>query len=327
MSLFDLLDLRTLGLIATTLYQVIACWREDRSPPPGQWADVGGYRLHYVTAGTGDLTIVLDHSLGGIEGYLLLDELAKLSRVCIYDRAGFGWSDRSPYPRTSHQIVTELDKMLTCAGLAPPYLLVGNSFGSYNMRLYAYRFPEKVVGLVITDGLHESGMLQMPLALKGLQLVFVSGFIMSVLGSGLGLIRILKLVGGFELLKPELRQFSRSSLQAVKRSFCRPKHWLTMTQELLALATSSRQVRCANDLKDLPILSIKSHAFFKASLITILMPLKAADRLRDRMHHQFKSLSSHCVQLDADRSGHFVWIDQPDVIPHAVHLLLDKYRQ
>ncbi len=315
---------RILVLTITTLYQVVACWREDRSLPPGQRVNIGGYYLHYVTGGTGDVTIVLDHSLGGVEGYLLQDQLANLSRFCIYDRAGFGWSDRSPHSRTSQQIVTELDNLLTCAGLEPPYLLVGNSFGSYNMRLYAHRFPQKVVGLVITDGLHESGMLKMSLALKGLQIFFASGFIMSVLGSGLGLIRLLSQVGVFELLKPELRQFSSVALQAVKRSFCRPKHWLTMTQEILGLTTSGRQVRCANDLGDLPMVSIKSHSFFKPSLITALMPLKAADQLRDRMHDELGRLSTNCVQMDAAKSGHFVWIDQPDVIINAVKLVLEK---
>jgi len=123
-----------------------------------------------------------------------------------------------------------------------PYLLIGDSFGSYNMRLYAHRYPEKVVDLVLTDGLHESAMLHMPLSLRGLQYFFASGFIMSILGSILGIIRVLNRIGVFEWLKPELRQFSSAALNAVKRSFCRPKHWLTMTQEILSLDTSARQV-------------------------------------------------------------------------------------
>ena len=192
-------------LIATTLYQAIACWQEDRRfPPPGQFVDVGDCRLHYVVAGEGSPTIVLDHSLGGVEGYFLLDELAKLSRVCIYDRAGFGWSDRSPRPRTSDEIVKEFSTMLIRAGLEPPYLLIGDSFGSYNMRLYAHRFPENVVGLVLTDGLHEAAMLKMPTRLKYLQFFFASGFIMSFWGSFMGIVRLLKVLKVFELLKPEL---------------------------------------------------------------------------------------------------------------------------
>jgi len=321
MSLFFL---RVFILTATTLYQSIACWREDRTPPPGQRVDVGGFCLHYFTAGTGYPTVVLDHSLGGVEGYFLVDELAQLSRVCIYDRAGFGWSDRSPHPRTSNQIVTELDKMLTLAGLEPPYILVGNSFGSYNMRLYAHRYPEKVVGLVLTDGLHESAMLKMPLILRGLQLFFASGFIMSVLGATLGIIRLLNLVGLFELIKPKLRQFSLDSRKAVKRSFCRPKHWLTMTREILSLDTSGRQVRCASHLKDLPIVSLKASSFFIPSLLTVLIPLKAANQLRDRIHDELAKLSTNCVQLSVGNSSHFVWVDRPDAIIQAVKLLLEK---
>ena len=218
------ISVQVLVLVATTLYQAIDVWLEDRSPPPGQLIDVGSYRLHLYTLGDASPTIVLDHSLGGVEGYFLIQELSKLVRVCIYDRAGYGWSDHSPYPRNSQQIVQELDTLLTQAAIKPPYILVGNSFGSYNVRLYAHQFPEKVVGLVLTDGLHEAGMLTMSLPLQALKLFFISGFVMSVLGSMLGIIRLLSIFRVFELLKPELRHFSQDSLKWVKRSFCRSKH-------------------------------------------------------------------------------------------------------
>lgn len=313
-------------LLAAMIMQAIACYLEDRSPPPGKRVDIGGYRLHYLVNGEGRPTIVLDHSLGGVEGYLLFDELAKRSRVCIYDRAGFGWSDRSPHPRTSDRIVIELDAILTHAGLEPPYLLIGDSFGSYNMRLYAHRYPEKVVGLILTDGLHETAMLQMSLSLRGLQLFFASGFVMSTLGSLLGIIRLLNLIGVFERLKPELRRCSPTALNAVKRSFCRPKHWLTMTQEILSLDASAQQLREAQNFHSLPIVSIKAHSFFQPSLMTSLMPLKATNQLRDRMHEALSQLSTNYVQLQAEKSGHFVWVDQPEIILQAVDYLLEQVR-
>jgi len=318
------LSWQVLLLIATTFYQLIACWQESRSPALGQFVDCGNYRLHYVTAGKGKPTIVLDHSLGGVEGYLLLDELAKLSQVCIYDRPGFGWSDPSPHPRTSDQIVTEFDMLLTGAKLEPPYILVGDSFGSYNMRLYAHRYPHKVVGLVLTDGLHEDAMLKMPFSVRLMQLFFASGFVMSILGSSLGIIRLLKVVGTFELIKPQLRQFSPQSLYAVKRSFCRPKHWLTMTEELLSIDASGRQMRQAQNLGNLPIVSIKANSFFEPSLWTKLIPLKQMNKLRDLIHSELLKLSSDCVQLHAEKSDHFVWVDQPDVMIQAVKLILEK---
>ncbi|MDZ8055877.1 MAG: alpha/beta fold hydrolase [Aulosira sp. ZfuVER01] len=311
-------------LLATTCYQAIACSIENRHPPPGRLIDVGGYSLHLLTAGESGPTVIIEHSLGGIEGYLLLPEIAKLTRVCIYDRAGYGWSDQSPYPRTSQQIVTELDYLLTKAGIEPPYILVGNSFGSYNVRLYAQQFPEKVIGMVLTDGLHETAMLRMSIHLQCLKLFFLSGFIMSFLGSILGIVRLLNLIGTFEVIKRELRKFPKQILKPVKRSFCRPKHWMTMSQEILNLDTSSRQVQSANHFGSLPIVSIKADTFFHPSPWTLFLPMEAANRLREEMHHEILQLSSNCVQLQANRSGHFVWIDRPEVIVTAISMLLEN---
>ncbi|MGL5080567.1 MAG: alpha/beta fold hydrolase [Microcoleaceae cyanobacterium] len=322
-----LIDIRVFLLGITTLYQTIACYFEDRVSPPGQRFDIGGYSLHLYSKGNSDPThptIVLDHSLGGIEGYFLIEELAQLGRVCIYDRAGYGWSDRSPYPRTSQQIVLELDALLNRANIEPPYILVGDSFGSYNVRLYAYSFPEKVVGMVLTDGLHEAGMLKMPIQLKALKLFFISGFFMSVLGTVLGIVRVLKTLGVFELVKPELRQLSKLDLSYVKRSFCRPKHWITMSQELLNLDRSGRQVSIAQQFGEMPIVSIKAKSFFKPSLWTWAIPLRSANQLREQMHPELLKLSENSSQLQADESSHFVWVDQPRVIINAVRLIQEK---
>ncbi|MEO1402038.1 MAG: alpha/beta hydrolase [Cyanobacteria bacterium J06635_1] len=314
------------GLLALALaYHLWACWRENQQSPPGKLIDVGGYRLHLYESGiakAGQPTIVFDPSLGGLEGYLLIDEIAKFARVCVYDRAGYGWSQHSPYPRTSGVIAQELDDLLTRADIDPPYLLVGESFGSYNMRLYAHSFPEKVAGLVLTDGLHESGMLRMPVSLRLLKAFFTSGFWMSTVGSSLGLVRVLNAVGVFQLLKPELRQFSDIQRKSVFRSFCRPKHWITMSREIMDLHTSSLQLRDAEDLGTLPVVNVKAANFFKPSLISGILPLGAADRLRDRMHADLMQLSEQCIQLQAHHSSHFVWVDEPDVILKAIKICL-----
>ena len=321
-----------LGL--TALYGMVACVIEDRSPPPGQRIMIHNSALHLsilepVIPPTNSITIVLDHSLGGIEGYLIAEQLLQCEpqceRVCFYDRAGYGWSDHRFESRTSDHIVTELNALLTQANIKPPYLLVGDSFGSYNMRLYADRYPEQVIGLVLTDGLHESGMLAMPIAIKALKLLFLSGFVMATIGSMLGIVRVLKDLGVFELLKPELRKFTPDQLRGVKRSFCRPKHWITMTRELWNLDKSGRQMPTGLYLNDLPIVNIKSASFFKPALWTTLIPLKAVNQLRDRMHEKLQQLSTTTLQIKASNSGHFVWIDQPTLITQAIAQILTPY--
>ncbi len=319
-----LISIRILLLLISTFYQAIATGLEDRQLPPGQMIDLGQYKLHLYVVGKGSPTIIIDHSLGGVEGYFLKEKLSKLAQVCIYDRAGYGWSDSSPHPRNSQQIVKELDTLLTKANIYPPYILVGNSFGSYNVRLYTHLFPQKVVGIVLTDGLHEAGMLKMSLSLKALKLFFISGFGISILGSILGIIRLLSRVGVFELLKPELRSFSEDSLSCIKRSFCRPKHWLTMGREMVNLDQSAHQVSIAKDLGTVPIISIKASSFFKPSFWSFFIPLESANQLRKTMHASLKSLSRDYLEIDASQSGHFVWIDQPDLIVDAVKTLLNK---
>ena len=336
-----MINLRLWILLTTTVYQAIAVLFENRTPPPGRRIDIGGYKLHLYSSSSlhatapqsleeprnSAPTIILDHSLGGIEGYLLIDELSKLAPAYAYDRAGYGWSDVSPRRRTSDRIVDELDALLTRSNVPPPYLLIGNSFGSYNMRLYAHRFPEKVMGLVLTDGLHESEMLAMPWPLMLVQYFFISGFLMSILGSTLGIVRVLKTFGLFHLIKPSLKRYPPRVMKPMMRSFCRPKHWMTMAQELWHLSDSGRQIQDIQDLGDLPLVSIKARGFFLPSPIMSLLPLKMMDRLRDGMHERLLQLSTRSTQLHADLSDPFVWVEQPEMIIKAVEQILEQARR
>jgi len=314
--------------ILTTLYQAIACRRENKKRPPGQLIDVAGRRLHVLhlpsrkRQNARKPTVVIEHSLGGVEGYLLIKQIARQADVCLCDRAGYGWSDISKRPATSKERVNALDEALTKAKVKPPYILVGNSLGSYHMRLYAHTFPDKVVGMVLTDGLHEKALLNMPVQLRLLQLIFLSGFIISILGSALGIVRVAAITGVFEWLKPELKELPTSQLRPVARSFFRPKHWLTMAREIVRLDTSGKQLREASDFGSLHIVNIKAQHFFKPNWVTRWLPLRAVEGVRSQMHNDLMTLSTRCTQLPAKDSSHFVWIDQPEVILQAVELIL-----
>ncbi len=322
-SLSPLQVIEIIGLTATAVYHQVTSYRERQQPPPGQLVTTpDGKHRHLRVLGTGDITIILDASLGGVEGYLLIDELAQLTRVCIYDRSGYGWSEPSAQPRTSEQIVTELHDLLNQAQIQPPYILVGDSFGSYNLRLYAHRFPDRVRGLILTDGLHERSMLALPWSVGLLKVFFTFSFGFVAIGAALGMIRLLGIIGMFELIKPQLKKFASLELQHVKRSFYTHHHWLTMGREMWSLDESGRQLQLADDLADLPIISIKSQTFLRPLLGIKLLSLPAADRVRERIHLDLLKLSSNSHQLAASNSSHFVWIDEPELIVRAVALLL-----
>jgi pimeloyl-ACP methyl ester carboxylesterase len=98
-------------------------------------------------------TVILEAGLGdfSVEWSLVQPGISQFARVCSYDRAGDGWSDWGPHPRTFQQIVYELHTLLKKAGLKPPFVLVGHSYGGWLVRLYAYTYPGEVAGIVLID--------------------------------------------------------------------------------------------------------------------------------------------------------------------------------
>ena len=125
-------------------------------PAPGKLIDVGGWRLHLNCTGAahpGQPTIILEAGLGdfSVEWSLVQPGVAAFARVCSYDRAGDGWSDIGPNPRTLQQIVYELHTLLERSGEGPPYLLVGHSYGGWLAQRYQQSYPADVLGMVLIE--------------------------------------------------------------------------------------------------------------------------------------------------------------------------------
>ncbi len=164
-SLAGVILLLVILAAAGAIYQGMASARDaERNPPPGRMVDLGGHRLHLWCEGEGAPVVVLDTVLGGssLSWARVQPQVAGTTRVCSFDRPGYGWSDPGPSPRTSDRIVEELRLALEKAELPKPYLLVGASFGGCNMRLFALRHPDRVSGLVLVDSAHEDQIRRMP---------------------------------------------------------------------------------------------------------------------------------------------------------------------
>jgi pimeloyl-ACP methyl ester carboxylesterase len=125
-------------------------------PPPGKLVDVGGWRLHLNCTGearASQPTVILEAGVGdfSVEWSLVQPGVAQFARVCSYDRAGDGWSDLGPHPRTLRQIVYELHTLLDKGGVKPPLVLVGHSYGGWLVRLYASTYSADVAGMVLIE--------------------------------------------------------------------------------------------------------------------------------------------------------------------------------
>jgi pimeloyl-ACP methyl ester carboxylesterase len=117
--------------------------------------DAGGHRLHMCVVGNSGPVVVLESGLPGGLGYQdVRREVGKFARAVAYDRAGMGTSDPGPQPRDAKHVVEELRTALRNAGLAPPYVLVGQSMGGAYIRVFAADHPDEVRGMVLVDPIH-----------------------------------------------------------------------------------------------------------------------------------------------------------------------------
>ena len=119
----------------------------------GQLVDVGGYRLHIECTGSGGPTVVLEPGAGGMSAAmgLITPAVARDTRVCVYDRAGRGWSDAAANAPDGAQIAKDLHALLRGAHIPGPYVLAGHSFGGLYVMSFAAQFPRDVAGMVIVD--------------------------------------------------------------------------------------------------------------------------------------------------------------------------------
>lgn len=177
--LFIVVGLAVCAAIAGAVYQTIGNWRDARRfPQQGRLVNLGpqfaNTNLNIDCSGQaspGSPTVILDSGLGvpAVGWKLVQPEIAKFTRVCSYDRAGYGWSSPGPMPRTSSEIAKELHALLSAAGEKPPYILVAHSFGGYNVRVYTGMYPAEVAALVLVDTSHEDQVSRMPRSLKEFQ--------------------------------------------------------------------------------------------------------------------------------------------------------------
>jgi pimeloyl-ACP methyl ester carboxylesterase len=135
-------------------YQVLGAAADARAHPmAGQLVDVGGHRLHLSCTGSGSPTVVLQPGAGETSSNMgwIAPAVARSTRVCVYDRAGRGWSEPADTPQDGAAIATDLHTLLQRAHVPGPYVVAGHSFGGLYTMVFAARYPDEVAGMVLLD--------------------------------------------------------------------------------------------------------------------------------------------------------------------------------
>jgi pimeloyl-ACP methyl ester carboxylesterase len=132
---------------------------------PGQLIDVGGHKLHISCTGSGTPTVILEAGLGQPAAMMsgwIQPGLAPTTQVCVYDRAGMGWSEPAETPRDGVAIATDLHTLLSRAEIDGPYVLAGHSSGGVYVQVFAAQYADEVAGLVLLDSQPPDAIANLP---------------------------------------------------------------------------------------------------------------------------------------------------------------------
>ena len=281
--------------------------------------DVGGYSLHLYCAGEGGApTIVMDSGLGGtvLDWQLVQPEVAEFARVCTYDRGGMGWSEPGTQPRTSQQIVEELHTLLGNAGVQGPYVLVGHSLGGTNVQLYANQYPDEVAGMVLVDSaLADLDVLPLTESLQP------SPVLLKTLAT-IGLTRLPYTLWGETPgnTSPDLEDEQAAITSHAKDIY-------EIADELALLEQSfEQQLAAPMSLGDKPLIVLTAGPLQLEGMGLSQEQMDQMDEAHTRSQVALTQGSQNSEHIIAEDSGHYIQMEQPDLVIDAIRQVVDAAR-
>jgi pimeloyl-ACP methyl ester carboxylesterase len=297
---------------------------ERRYPPPGRMVSVGDHRLHLFCQGSGTPTVVVEPGLGvdWVAWAPIVMDLAQSVEVCVYDRAGYGWSEPGPIPRTAQQSAEELHQLLTNSTRREPYVIVAHSFGGHIARVYAGKYGSTLGGVVLVDPAEqnpEDMPIQPPPTSRPAS--WSRGWIIDSLPP-LGWERIKRLKRGEDGLSPDARALPPAFRHRV--IIASSLNQLAAEQsELKSARPSQIQARAAAFPRDVPLVVI-SPLYLSTPQDRSTTPTSLARR---ELLRKLAESSTQGTQIFARESGHMVHVDQPALVVSVIRDVISRVPQ
>lgn len=298
---------------------------------PARLVDIGGRRLNLYCRGTGSPAVIFDSGMNDttIAWALIQPEISKTHTTCSYDRAGLGFSDASDRPGTALTDVEDIHKALQATHINPPYLLVGHSAGGMAVRVFADRYRDEVVGMVIVDGSHEDQVSRAK-AIEALEAKEMPALAKHDAPAGPNCVEAAK-TGAIPKdspayapcvgeMYPGVNQAITDATFAALATLRSQKAYAA--EEANFSTVSADQTRATRrDFGDMPII-VLTHAPRPAPEGT---PQAVQDRrtmMWEKLHNDIAAMSTHGVNWIVPRSSHIINYDRPEIVIDAIEQAL-----
>lgn len=321
----DLLGLTAVLAAAGFAYQCIGARRDrQRYTKGGRWIDIGGkHRLYLVEKGTSGPTVLFEAGIAAtnLNWFHIQETVAQFASTASYDRAGLGWSSACRTARTPGNIASELHQMLEGAGIKPPYILVGHSFGGLVMRRFALDYPEEVTSIVLVDPMRceewpplnpgrqaelDRGKNLSRFAIHAARFGVTRLAVTSLfLRSGRSAHRLAGAAGKggqhvLDRLKNEVGKLPREVWPVIAAHWSRPDYYAGMRRHVEAVPDSVREMQHAAPIQNIPVV--------------VLTPGKSTPLTDECLGR----IGSHARQVIAPASAHWIHLDQPALVIESI---------
>jgi pimeloyl-ACP methyl ester carboxylesterase len=285
-------------------------------------AEFGHVSLNIDCSGQGSPVVVLDSATGvpALGWMHIQPEVAKFTRVCSYDRAGYGWSTAGPMPRTSAEIAKELHALLAAAGEKPPYILVGHSFGGFDVRVFNGAHPDEVAGMVLVDGSSEEGG-----RARADKRSAVFAEFLKKQDAGIkkqerfAALRIRFGLARFFDERADLPYFSKQENDEFRYLALQPKYHAAFISEWDSFSVSADEARASGSLGDKPLIVLTAAKVVPAPPG---LPKEEFDAIQNAwvndLQVRLAHLSSRGKQVILTDSSHMVPFEKPDAVVSAI---------
>lgn len=274
---------------------------------PGKLVDVGGYKLHFNIEGSGPQTIVIEPGTGSwsLQWMAMQDELAKHFKVVTYDRAGYGWSQPSPYSRSADVIAEELHLGLTKAGLREPIIFLGHSYGGLIAKTYSKMYPDAVKALIFADAATEHQFEKLPEIVSMLLLSRTKQFKETGTLMKSGFVQANQIPIDSTLMSDYWSAYQASLVKA--------SYYDAMYNEMSLLNETYRHAKIKSP-SDKPVLVITAGNSFEAFAVVPNLPIAESNKVWDKLQKGILEVSSNSEQKVIKNATHDLLLSAPNAL-------------